>query len=77
MCPGESIGTSNADKNQHTHLIMEDFDGCVAPIIIEKRERLAKVDSGLAYANNNVSTLKGNVTVPIFSTSWDVLTFCL
>jgi hypothetical protein len=67
MCPGESIGTSNADKNQFTHLIMDNFNGCVVPIIIQKRERLAEKDSGLAYANYNVSTLKGTVTVPILS----------
>ena len=68
MCPGESIGTSNADKNQFTHLIMDNFNGCVVPVIIQKRERLDVKDSGLAYANYNVSTLKGTaVTVPIFS----------
>ena len=77
MCPGESIGTPNAAKNKHTHLIMDKFDGCVVPIIIQKRERLGGEDSGLSYSNYNVSTLKGNVYIIIFSTSLCGFTFYL
>ncbi len=70
MFLGESIGIPNAKLNQHTHLILEKFEGCVVPIIIQKRERLGPEDSGLSYANYNVSTLKGNVSIHIFRTKW-------
>ena len=58
---GESVGKINTNVNKNTHVVMDNFEGNVVPMVLHKRLRLLPTDSGLSYSNYNMTTLRGNV----------------
>lgn len=65
MFPGDSVGEIQADTNEHTHVVLKKFEGVVVPMVLHKRQRVLRTQSGISYSNFNVTTCKGK-EYPLF-----------